>query len=331
MTNHIRRRQFINLLGGAAAAWPIAAGAQQRTTPVIGFLGSRTAAGDAAFVEAVRHGLSENGFVVGQNVAIEFRWAEGRLNRLPALATELVRRRVNVIITAGGNAAPAAKAATSSIPIVFSTGSDPVKSGLVPSLNRPSGNLTGVTTLSRALGAKRLGLLRDLLPQMTTFAHVVNPDAEQDSDTQITDVEEAAQSTGLRLLLMRVRNDRELEATFVTMVERGCGAFLLSAGAALFARSGLIIALAARHALPAIYPIREWPVFGGLMSYGTSFAAMYRQVGLYAGRILNGAKPAELPVMQPTRFELVINLNAAKALSLTIPPGVLAIADEVIE
>jgi putative ABC transport system substrate-binding protein len=298
--------------------------------PVIGYLGARNAASDASYIEAFRQGLGENGFIPGQNVAIEFRWAEGRYNRLPAFAAEFVRRRVNVFVTAGAAAAPAAKAATSTIPIVFSTGSDPVKVGLVQSLNRPGGNLTGVTTLSRELGAKRIGLLRDLVPGDTTLALLIDP-GEGDADSQITDAQEAARQIGRKLLVLRVRTDAEIEAAFATMVERTVGGVLINGNATLMARSGLIVALAARHGLPAVYTVRLWAVAGGLMTYDTSFTDSYRKVGVYTGRILKGAKPADLPVMLPTKFELVINLNTAKAFKLTIPPGILAIADEVIE
>jgi putative ABC transport system substrate-binding protein len=325
----MRRREFITLLAGATA-WPRAAMAQQPAMPVVGYLGARNAAGDASYIEAFRQGLGESGFILGQNVAIEFRWADGQYNRLPAFAAELVRRRVNVLVTAGGAAAPVAKAATSTIPIVFSTGSDPVNVGLVQSLNRPGGNLTGATTLDRELGAKRLGLLRDLVPGDATLALVIDP-READADSQIADVQEAARQIGRKLLVLRVRTDADIEAAFATMVERLVGGVLINGLATLLARSGLIVALATRHGLPAIYTVREWAVVGGLMTYSTSFTDSYHKVGVYTGRILKGAKPADLPVMQPTKFELVINLNTAKALKLTIPPGILAIADEVIE
>jgi putative tryptophan/tyrosine transport system substrate-binding protein len=325
----MKRRQFISLLGGAAVL-PVAARAQQASMLVVGYLGARNVAGDASYVEAFRQGLGESGFISGQNVAIEFRWADGQYNRLPAFAAELVRRRVNVLVTAGGAAAPVAKAATSTIPIVFSTGSDPVNVGLVQSLNHPGGNLTGVTTLARELGAKRLALLRDVVPGDTTLALMIDP-READADSQIADVQEAVRQIGRKLLVLRVRTDADIEAAFATMVERLVGGVLINGLASLLARSGLIVALATRHGLPAIYNVREWAVVGGLMTYGTSFTDSYNKVGVYAGRILKGAKPADLPVLRPTKFELVINLNTAKALKLTIPPGVLAIADEVIE
>jgi len=298
--------------------------------PVVGYLGARNAAGDASYIEAFRQGLGESGFIPGQNVAIEFRWADGQYNRLPAFAAELVGRRVNVLVTAGGAAAPVAKAATSTIPIVFSTGSDPVNVGLVQSLNRPGGNVTGVTTLDRELGAKRLGLLRDVVPGDATLALMIDP-READADSQIADVQEAARQIGRNLLVLRVRTDADIEAAFATMVERLVGGVLINGLATLEARSGLIVALATRHGLPAIYTVREWAVIGGLMTYSTSFTDSYHKVGVYTGRILKGAKPADLPVMRPTKFDLVINLNTAKALKLAIPAGILAVADEVIE
>jgi putative tryptophan/tyrosine transport system substrate-binding protein len=326
----MRRRDFITLLGGSAAVWPLTARAQQLAMPVVGYLGARNAAGDARYIEAFRQGLGESGFIPGQNVAIEFRWADGQYNRLPAFAAELVRRRVNVLVTAGGAAAPVAKAATSTIPIVFSTGSDPVNVGLVQSLSRPGGNLTGVTTLARELGAKQLALLRDVVPGDATLALMIDP-READADSQIADVQEAVRQIGRKLLVLRVRTDADIEAAFATMVERLVGGVLINGTATLLARSGLIVALATRHGLPAIYNVREWAVVGGLMTYSTSFTDSYHKVGVYTGRVLKGAKPADLPIMQPTKFELVINLNTAKALKLTIPPGILAIADEVIE
>jgi putative ABC transport system substrate-binding protein len=330
----VKRREFITLLGGAAAAWPAAAAAQQPAMPVVGYLGARNAAGDASYIEAFRQGLAESGFIPGQNVAIEFRWADGQYNQLPAFAAELVRRRVNVLVTAGGAAAPVAKAATSTIPIVFSTGSDPVNVGLVQSLNRPGGNLTGVTTLARELGAKRLALLRDVVPGDATLALLIDP-READADSQIADIQEAARQIGRKFLVLRVRTDADIEAAFTTMVERLVGGILINHGRerprGVVRADQLIVTLATRHALPAIYNVREWAVVGGLMTYGTSFTDSYNKVGVYAGRILKGAKPADLPVLRPTKFELVINLNTAKALKLTIPPSILAIADEVIE
>ena len=326
----LRRREFIAGLGGAAA-WPLAARAQRPAIPVIGYLGVRSAATDASYVEAFRQGLSENGFIAGRNVQIEFHWANNPANQratLPGLVAELVRRRVNLIVSAGGDAVPrAAKAATATIPIVFSTGGDPVKNGLVTSLNRPGGNLTGVTTLTRDLEAKRLGLLADAVPKVTAIAYLA-PDAPNVSQT--ADLQEAARTIGRELFVLNVRSERDIEGLFSTMMQYGIGAFLVSGGFSGLS-PGLLTALATRHGLPALYPMREFATIGGLMSYGASFTTMYHQVGVYAGRILKGANPAELPVMQPIKFEFVINLNAAKALGITIPAGVLAIADEVIE
>jgi len=327
----MRRREFISLLGGAAAAWPLAAQAQQRPAmPVIGYLGARSAAIDAPLTEAFRRGLAEGGFIPGQNVGIEFRWADGQSDRLPALAAELVRLRVNVLVASGGTAVPIAKAATSTIPIVFNTGTDPVKAGLVASLNRPGGNLTGVASLIRELGAKRIGLLGDLVPGKATIALMIDP-SEADAESQIMDVQEAALQIGRRLLVLRARTDGEIEAAFAMMVERAVGAVLVSGTSSFITRDGFIVALATRHGVPALYSTRNWVVAGGLISYGANFPWDYHQVGVYTGRILQGAKPADLPVVQPTKFELVINLNTAKALKLTIPPGILAIADKVVE
>jgi putative ABC transport system substrate-binding protein len=321
-----RRRDFIPLIGGAAA-WPLAARAQQPAIPVIGFLGFRSAATDANYVEAFREGLSENGFIVGRNAHIEFRWAEGLYDPIPAFVAELVRRRVNLIVCAGGDVAPVtAKAATATIPIVFSTGGDPVKNGLVTSLNRPGGNLTGVTTLVRELNAKRLGLLVDVVPKVTTIAYLVA--GVSDSDSQTADVQEGARAIGRELIVFNVHSERDLQASFASMMQQGVGALLVGAGVV---GRGLVTALAIRHGLPALYPVREFATIGGLMSYGASFSAMYHKVGVYAGRILRGANPADLPVMQPTKFEFVINLNTAKALGIVIPAGVLGLADEVIE
>jgi putative ABC transport system substrate-binding protein len=264
-------------------------------------------------------------------VALEFRWAESQVNRLPALAAELVHRRVSLLVTAGGAAAPAAKAATT-IPIVFSTGSDPVRVGLVHSLSRPGGNLTGTTTLSRELGARRLGILRDLVPGDAPFALMI-ASGEPDADSQIADVQEAARQIGRQLLVLRIRagSDAEIEAAFATMAARGLGGYITISTAILLARAGFVSALATRYGLPAVYGERAWALAGGLMEYSTSFIDSYHNVGVYAGRILKGAKPADLPILEPTKFEFVINLNAAKAIRLAIPSGILAIADEVIE
>jgi putative ABC transport system substrate-binding protein len=324
----MRRRDFITLLGGAVAARSLAARAQQRKLPVIGWLGARSATADASYVEALRRGLAENGFVPGQNVAIELSWADYDVNRLPALAAELVKRPVNVLVSAGGAAAPVAKAATSMIPIVFSTGNDPVKVGLVQSLGRPGGNMTGATTLDRELGTKRLSLLRDVVPGDAPLAIITDPD-ELDSESEIAAVRKAADQIGRRLIVLPVRTEADVEAAFATMAERAVGGLI--AGTGVRGRSGLIVSLATRQGLPAVYTDRSWAIAGGLMAYSTSFPDSYHNVGVYVARILKGAKPADLPVLEPTKFELVINLSTAKALKLAIPSGILAIADEVIE
>jgi putative ABC transport system substrate-binding protein len=327
---NMRRREFITLLGGAVAApaLPLAAQAEQ-SMPVVGFLRSTPQAADAHLVAALRQGLKEAGLIEGKSVAIEFRWADSKPERLPGLVTELIRRPVGVIV--GDNVSMiAAKAATSTVPIVFATGGDPVEQGLVASLNRPGGNVTGVSFFSGELGAKRLTLLRQVAPKATTIA-VLMTSGTPTGKAEQEDVERAAKTLGQQLLILDATTDRDIDTAFATIVQRGAGALLVGAGAFLNSRRQKIAALAATHSLPAVYFQREAVFAGGLMSYGTNITEAYRQVGLYAARILKGEKPADLPVMQPTQFEFVLNLRTAKALGLDIPPTLLAIADEVIE
>jgi putative tryptophan/tyrosine transport system substrate-binding protein len=325
----MKRREFITLLGGVAAGWPVAARAQQPGMPVVGFLRSVSLADAADLVTAFRQGLKETGYIEGQNVAIELRSAEGHLDRLPALVADLIRRPVAVIVC-NQKAAVAAKAATTTTPIIFAIGSDPVADGIVASLNRPGGNITGVTFLVSGLGAKRLDLLRQLLPKATLIAMLVNP-GSPDTETERRDVQAAAQAIGHQLIILDASSDGDIETAFATFVQRGAGALLVGAGAFMFSNRERLVALAARHALPAIYADREVAVAGGLMSYGPSIVDAYRQTGIYAGRILKGAKPADLPVIRSTKFDFVINLKTAKSLGLEFHPQLLATADEVIE
>ena len=329
----MRRRQFITLLGSAAALpmlQPLAARAQQVAVPVIGFLHHGSPGEWATNVAAFRNGLKESGYVEGEGVAFEFRFAQGRVERLPALAADLVRRQVAVIVTGGPFAPLAAKAATTTIPIVFNTGIDSVKFGLVASLNRPGGNVTGFNFLNATTEAKRLGLLHDLVPHATLIAAFRNP-TRPDAADQLRDVQEAVRTLGKRLLVLDASTVSEIDSGFAAIARQRADALTVFSDPFLSAQRKHIIALAARHALPAIYALRELAAAGGLMSYSASLTVAYRQVGIYTGRILKGEKPADLPVMLPTKFELVINLKTAKALGLTIPSGVLAIADEVIE
>jgi putative ABC transport system substrate-binding protein len=325
----MRRRDFLAVVGGAAAAWPLATQAQQ-PTPIIGFLHNTTPGDRAPYISVFGNGLKETGYVEGQNVAFEFRYAEGRDERLPVLAAELVRRQVAIIVSAGPDAPVKAKAATSTIPILFVTGIDPVRLGLVASLNRPGGNVTGVNFLNRETEPKRLGLLNDLVSQVTLIAVLRNP-TRPDAADQLRDVQDAARAVGKQIFVLNASTSNEIDAAFANLAQNRADALMVAADPFFTTRCDQIIALAARHALPAIYSLREFAVAGGLISYATSLAEAYRQVGVYAGRILKGAKPADLPVLLPTKYELVINLRTAKALRITIPSGMLAIADEVIE
>ena len=326
----LKRRDFITLLGGAAAAWPLAARAQQPGMPVIGYLNSRSRDTDAPFLAAFHRGLNETGYVVGQKVAIEYRWAEGRYDRLRVLATDLVDRRVTVMAATSTPAALAAKAVTSAIPIVFTTAADPVAVGLVDSLSRPSGNATGVNIYLSALGAKRLELLRELVPNAAVIGMLVNPDFP-DAESQSKDMKEAARTLALQVHVVNANSEGDFNQAFATFIELKADALLISLDSFFLSRREQLVALAARHKIPAIYFVRDFVLAGGLMSYGADIADGYHQAGIYAGRILKGAKPGDLPVVQPTKFDLVINLKTAKALGLEVPWFLQQRADEVIE
>jgi putative tryptophan/tyrosine transport system substrate-binding protein len=327
----MRRRDFMKIIGGAAAAWPRAVRAQQATIPVIGFLGSSSAAPNAHFVAAFHQGLDASGYVEGRNVAIEYRWADNQYDRLRALAAELVRLQVAVIVASGGPVTPtAAKDATSTIPIVFTASSDPVKLGLVASLNRPGGNLTGSGIFTIELDPKRLELLRELVPTARVIGVLINP-GRTDAETQARSVQEAGRILGLQVIILRTSNERDIDTAFTRLARQRIGALLIGADPVFLNWRDQLLLLAARRAVPVIANVREITEAGGLASYGPSIADGYRQAGIYTGQILKGAKPRDLPVVQPTKFELVINLKTAKALGLTVPPTLLAIADEVIE
>jgi len=326
----MRRRAFITLLGGATVAWPLAARAQQTGMPVVGYLDASSPGASAPRVAIFRRGLAEAGYVEGRNVAIEYRWAEGRYDRLPEMAVELVRREVAVIVASTIPAAVAAKSATATIPIVFYVAGDPVKLGLVAGLARPGGNATGVNNFAAELGAKHLGLLRELLPTAARIGLMVNP-TNPNVEGATKDVTAAALATGVEIDVVRASDSREIEVAFATLVRNRADALVVGPDAFFTSRRLQIATLATRHALPAVSNSREFAEAGGLMDYGTSLTEVYRQLGVYAGRVLKGDKPAELPVVQSTKFELVINLPTARALGLEIPATLLARADEVIE
>jgi putative tryptophan/tyrosine transport system substrate-binding protein len=332
MTVTIGRRKLLVALGGAAAVWPLAARAQQPAMPVIGFLSSSSRdVDDVRRLAPFREGMSEVGYTEGRNVVIEYRGADDQLDRLPALAADLARRQVSLIVAGGSPAsALAAKSATATIPIVFANAADPVQIGLVASINRPGGNVTGFTELGADLGAKRMGLLRELVPSATSIAILVNP-ARPGVDAQSTQAQEAARALGLQPHILNASREPDFDAAFLKLVQLQAGGLVISADALFNDRRDEIIALAKHYSVPTIYEWREAVAAGGLISYGTRRADAYRQIGILAGRILKGEKPADLPILQPTKFELVINMKTAKALGLTVPPGVLAIADEVIE
>jgi putative ABC transport system substrate-binding protein len=324
------RREFIRLFGGAAAL-PVAARAEQPAMPVVGFLNPASPGPWTNLVAAFRGGLSELGYVEGQNLAIEFRWADGQYDQLRAMATDLVRRNVAVLVSTGGTAAVlAAKAATSTIPIVFTLGTDPVQLGIVASLNRPGGNVTGVNMFTAVVDTKRLGLLHDMVPMATSIAAVVNPN-NPNAESQTKSIQEAARAVGWRAHVLRATTERELDAAFAGSAELHAGAVMVAADPFFLSRRDYIVALAARHAIPAIYEQREYAAAGGLASYGADFRDSYRQAGIYTGRILKGDEPADLPVMQSTKFEFVINLKTAKSLGLVVPNSMQVLADEVIE
>ena len=327
----MRRRDFIIVLAGAMAAWPLAGRAQQKAMPVIGVLSATSSSTSSGpFMGAFRQGLREAGYVEGQNLAIEYRWAEGHYDRLPALAADLVGRKVDLIMASSPPSALAAKSATSTIPIVFRSGADPVADGLVASLARPGGNLTGVSFVADELTAKRLELLSELVPRAGVIALLMNPN-NATAERVIRDVQEAARTKGLQLHVLKASSESEIDTAFASLVQLHAGALVVGADPFLSSRREQLVALASRRAVPSIYAWREFAASGGLISYGPSLTSAFRLVGTYAGKVLKGAKPADLPVQQPTTFELVINLRTAKALGLTVPQSMLTRADEVIE
>ena len=327
----MRRREFITLLGSAAAAWPLGVGAQQAAMPVIGFLGGGSPDAFAHVVNAFRQGLYETGFAEGQNVTIEYRWAEGQYDRLPALVADLIRQKPAVIVATGGDVGVrAAKKATTTIPIVFTSGSDPVAAGFVSSLNRPGGNVTGVSLFVSVLEVKKLDLLRELVPTAAVIGFLLNPNNPR-ADVDTADMQAAARALGKLLLILKADGEHDFDAVFTNLAQQRVDALVVHTEPFFLSRRDHLVELAARHSIPTIYGLREFAAAGGLISYGTKLSDSYRQVGIYTGRILKGEKPADLPVMQPTKFEFVINLKAAKALGLTVPTSLLVRADEVIE
>src|SRR5215510_10652320 len=329
--DQLKRREFVTLLGGAAAAWPLAARAQQAAVPVIGYLGAQSPAAFASRVTAFRQGLGETGYVEGRNVAIEFRWAEGQHDRLPALAAELVARQVAVIVAPGGApAAIAAKSVTTTIPIVFEMGADPIAMGLVTSLNRPGGNLTGVSSLNVEVTPKRLEILREAIPTATVVAVLLNPTSPT-ADSQLRNLQEAARALGLQLHVLRATSARDFDAVFASLLQLRANGLVVASDTFFATHSEQLAALTVRHALPAIHQSRDFTLAGGLMSYGGSFVESHRQAGVYTGRVLKGDKPADLPVQQVTKVELLINLKTAKALGVTFPLALSGRADQVIE
>jgi putative ABC transport system substrate-binding protein len=329
--DQVRRRDFITLLGGAAAGWPIATQAQQQAMPAVGFLHSGSPGEYVSLLAAFRLGLKETGYVEGQNVGIEYRWAEEQYDRLPGLAADMARQRVTAIFAGGPLAAKAAKEATPTLPIVFSTGTDPIRDGLVTSFNRPGGNVTGVTLFYTELAAKRLELLHDLVPKAGVIALLVNPNSFAEAEDQIRDARAAARTIGLQLVVVNAGTASEIEKAFATLVQERVGALVIASDFYLTSRRDQLVALAARHTVPTIFIRRDFVAAGGLISYGVDIADMYRQAGVYIGRILKGDKPADLPVIQPTKFDLAINLKTARALGLTVPLIMRMTADEVIE